>query len=302
MPPKFQSAVHRRGSGAPDDITYLKLSGVIDEDNELSTLAEQVNSGTLVVDLSEIERINSCGVRDWVNWLGKVEKTGSKVVLSECSPSIVAQINLVNNFTGQGVVKSFYAPYFCPQCDHEKVLLIETRDAVGQKPFKAPTCRCDECDGPMDFDDMEDSFFAFLSNTSKIITDSRVDEVVAEFTPSESGPKLRTRTGPGSNPSSGPSPVTATGSSPSAMSSLPSMRRSISGNHPIVPTGKSVLAASEELSRRIPLQAPSSNNKAWIVAGVLVAAALGLVAYLFLAQPESAAHSNAAPPAATETK
>ena len=36
------------------------------------------------------------------------------------------------------------------------------------KPYKAPTCRCDECDGPMDFDDMPDSYFAFLSNTSKI--------------------------------------------------------------------------------------------------------------------------------------
>ena len=61
-----------------------------------------------------------------------------RVVLSECSPAIVAQINLVNNFTGTGVVKSFYAPYFCPQCDREKVLLIETRDAVGQRFVNLP--------------------------------------------------------------------------------------------------------------------------------------------------------------------
>ena len=38
----------------------------------------------------------------------------------ECSPAIVAQINLVNNFTGSGVVKSFYVPYFCSECDEEK--------------------------------------------------------------------------------------------------------------------------------------------------------------------------------------
>jgi anti-anti-sigma regulatory factor len=151
MNPKFQASVQSR-----DDVTYVKLSGVIDEDNELGTLADKLGTGTAVIDVSEIERINSCGVRDWVNWLGKAEKGGAKVVLVECSPAIVAQINLVNNFTGQGVVKSFYAPYFCPNCDLEKVLLVETRDLYSIQPFKAPSCRCDECDGPMDFDDMEE--------------------------------------------------------------------------------------------------------------------------------------------------
>ncbi|HEY7956596.1 MAG TPA: hypothetical protein VII38_14930, partial [Polyangia bacterium] len=178
MNPKFQASVQSR-----EDVTFVKLSGVIDEDNELATLADKLGAGTAVIDVSEIERINSCGVRDWVNWLSKAEKGGAKVVLIECSPAIVAQINLVNNFTGQGVVKSFYAPYFCPNCDLEKVLLVETRDMHGVQPFKAPSCRCDECDGPMDFDDMEESYFAFLGNAKKIVTDARVDSVINEFTP-----------------------------------------------------------------------------------------------------------------------
>jgi hypothetical protein len=88
-------------------------------------------------------------------------------VLVECSPAIVAQINLVNNFTGNGVVKSFYVPYFCPECDEEKVLLVEAAD-MGPAPHEPPTCRCDECDLVMDFDDMPDSYFAFLSNQKKL--------------------------------------------------------------------------------------------------------------------------------------
>ena len=190
MPAKFQAAVHKR-----DNATILKLSGVIDEDNDLGPLADQLHAGRVYVYAGEIERINSCGVRDWVNWLGRVEKNGGHVTLVECSPAIVAQVNLVNNFTGGGTVKSFYAPYFCPSCDREKVLLIEARDTVGQNPFHAPTCRCDECDGPMDFDDMEDSYFAFLQNTAKLETDARADEFASELTPSDAGPKLRTRTG-----------------------------------------------------------------------------------------------------------
>src|ERR1700760_3972057 len=145
MNPKFHAAVHQK-----DDVTYVKMGGVIDEDNELTALTERIQPGTVVIDLGEIERINSCGVRDWVNWLTRVEKGGGRVVLVECSPAIVSQINLVNNFTGQGVVKNFFAPYFCPNCDLEKVLLVETRDVAGTTPFKAPSCRCDECDGPMD--------------------------------------------------------------------------------------------------------------------------------------------------------
>src|SRR5258706_9083598 len=142
MGQKFQATVHQR-----EEVSYVKVAGVIDEDNELGGLADKLGGTTAVIDLSEVERINSCGVRDWVNWLGKVEKTGARPVLVECSPAIVAQINLVNNFTGSGVVKSFYAPYFCPNCDLEKVLLVETRDFAGQAKFKAPTCRCDEGDG-----------------------------------------------------------------------------------------------------------------------------------------------------------
>jgi anti-anti-sigma factor len=177
MNPKFHAAVHQR-----DDVAYVKLGGVIDEDNELTDLTDRIPAGTVVIDLGEIERINSCGVRDWVNWLTKVEKGGGRIVLVECSPAIVSQINLVNNFTGAGVVKSFFAPYFCPNCDREKVLLVEASE-MGPSPHRAPTCRCDECDGVMDFDDMEDSYFAFLG-TAKRVADtahSKITALVSDF-------------------------------------------------------------------------------------------------------------------------
>jgi anti-anti-sigma regulatory factor len=194
MNPKFHAAVHQR-----DDVSYVKLGGVIDEDNELGDLTDRIPAGTVVIDLSEIERINSCGVRDWVNWLTKVEKGtsnggSSRVVLVECSPAIVSQINLVNNFTGTGVVKSFYAPYYCPNCDREKVLLIEASE-MGPPPHRAPTCRCDECDGVMDFDDMEDSYFAFLGTSKKLPEAARISAVMSELAGDNEKSKIRSRVG-----------------------------------------------------------------------------------------------------------
>ena len=175
MSQKFQHTVQHRG-----DVSYVKLGGVIDEDNELGELVEKIPNGTAVIDLGEIERINSCGVRDWVNWLSKLETNGTRSVLVECSPAIVAQINLVNNFTGSGVVKSFYVPYFCPECDEEKVLLVEAGD-MGPPPHEPPTCRCDECDLVMDFDDMPDSYFAFLSNQRKLAEPDKVNGAVKDL-------------------------------------------------------------------------------------------------------------------------
>jgi anti-anti-sigma regulatory factor len=300
MNPKFQAVVHNR-----EDVTYVKLAGVIDEDNELGGLGDKLGTGTAVIDVSEIERINSCGVRDWVNWLGKAEKQGAKVILVECSPAIVAQINLVNNFTGQGVVKSFYAPYFCPNCDLEKVLLVETRDVAGASPFKAPSCRCDECDGPMDFDDMEESYFAFLSNAKKIVTDSRIDSVINEFTPTDGDRKIRSRTG-GTNPGSGgggSKPGSGGGSHSSSSSlpsipSLPSIRMmtatgsgaggsvgGVNGFGSGVSGVRSTAAALAELEARraqtspVPL-APTKSNAAWIVVVALIVVAVGLLGFV----------------------
>ncbi len=213
MSQKFTAAVHHR-----DDVTFVKVSGVIDEDNELTDLVDKIPMGTSVIDLGEVERINSCGVRDWVNWLGKIEANKTDVVLVECSPAIVAQINLVNNFTGNGVVKSFYVPYFCPECDEEKVLLCEAAD-MGPPPHEPPTCRCDECDLVMDFDDMPDSYFAFLSNQKKVAQPERINKVISEFNPSGGEgekSKIRSRVGTNSSLSSG-------GSSMSSLPSVPSL-------------------------------------------------------------------------------
>jgi len=205
MSQKFQASVHHR-----DEVSYVKLAGVIDEDNELTSLTDKIPSGTAVIDLGEVERINSCGVRDWVNWLGKLESQSTRAVLVECSPAIVAQINLVNNFTGTGVVKSFYVPYFCPDCDEEKVLLVDATD-MGPPPHEPPTCRCDECDLVMDFDDMADSYFAFLSNQKKIAEPEKVNGVIKEFAAGEANDKkVRSR-------------GSSTSLSGAAISSLPSV-------------------------------------------------------------------------------
>jgi len=301
MSTKLQANVQQRG-----DVSYVKLGGVIDEDNELSELVDKIPGGTAVIDLGEIERINSCGVRDWVNWLGKLEGNGTRSVLVECSPAIVAQINLVNNFTGSGVVKSFYVPYFCPECDEEKVLLVEASD-MGPPPHEPPTCRCDECDLVMDFDDMPDSYFAFLSNQRKLAEPDKINGAMKELARGSEGPqpkgKVKSRSSqpnlapPGSKPSvpslpsiqrtsTQPAKTSSSGQhkAPSKPPSKPPSRPQLGGKPPSSPQLQAAISMRNMQAGYASgnVAAPGKSNAlVFTLVGVLVAAIV-VLAYLVL--------------------
>ncbi len=304
---KFQASIQHRG-----DVSYVKLGGVIDEDNELGDLVEKIPTGTAVIDLGEIERINSCGVRDWVNWLSKLETNGTRSVLVECSPAIVAQINLVNNFTGSGVVKSFYVPYFCPECDEEKVLLVEASD-MGPPPHEPPTCRCDECDLVMDFDDMPDSYFAFLSNQKKLAESEKINGAMRELgrgadpgKQAEAKGKVKARTSSpqlkssasvpslpsiqrtSTSPASGQvSPVFKSGGSkpPSKPPSRPLLGQKAPSRPPGTLGSAPGLSMSSSMSFNAasgPTTAPSRGNGLVFVLIAILLGAIGVLAYLVL--------------------
>jgi anti-anti-sigma regulatory factor len=156
MAEKLRATVESEG-----DTSVVKLVGFLDEENKLKRLVEKIPAGTAMIDLAGVERINSNGIRDWVNWMSALERNGTRPVLVSCSPAIVAQINLVKNFTGHGAVKSFQVPYHCRECDEDKVILVETSEmsSPGAPP---PTVRCESCDRDMDVDEMPESYFAFL--------------------------------------------------------------------------------------------------------------------------------------------
>lgn len=158
MSAKLRTAVETEG-----DTSIVKLTGFIDEHNRLKQLTEEITATTAMIDLSGVERINSSGVRDWVNWIAALEANGTKPVLVRCSPAIVAQINLVKNFTGNGAVKSFLVPYRCVECDEEKTIVVETSEMTSPDA-SPPSCNCIVCGRPMDVDEMPESYFAFLAS------------------------------------------------------------------------------------------------------------------------------------------
>ena len=177
-----------------EDVVFVKLSGVIDEDNTLARTTKKLAGRTVVLDLAEVKRINSCGVRDWVNWLSDLHAKGKSVILARCSPCIVTQLNLVNNFVGSAMVRSFFAPYYCAHCDLEVLCLLQVEDFAGQGMPKAPMpgdprapgvqCpkRTPNCD--LEFDDIEAAYFAFLPRDAGHIVDPALIAHIEALSPS----------------------------------------------------------------------------------------------------------------------
>ena len=143
--------------------TYLKLKGILDEDNLLANLLSQIQGRLLLIDMAEIERINSCGVRDWVNWLNQIQALGVAVILLRCSPVVVSQANMVANFAADSFIHSFYAPYVHPDTGDEQSVLLFTEDIRQNQPIRAPKI-FNESGEELEFDEFEESYFAFISD------------------------------------------------------------------------------------------------------------------------------------------
>jgi hypothetical protein len=113
----------------------------------------------LRLELSGISRINSCGVREWVNFMRSLPPE-CEVELDRCPPSVVAQLNMISNFAGSARILSVQAPYVCEACGNEENVLLTVTPGVSPE---IGARRCRSCGGEMEFDDIQDSYFAFLT-------------------------------------------------------------------------------------------------------------------------------------------
>jgi anti-anti-sigma regulatory factor len=144
--------------------TAVGLRGTIDEHAGLAVVSGQVRGPLVVVDLAAIARINSVGVRDWMIWLKSLAEAGRRVVLVDCSPAMMDQVNLVRNFAQGAWIDSFLAPYFCDRCDLERDERLDPVALRRDGASEAPTITCGKPACGLRFDDVEEGYFAFLDD------------------------------------------------------------------------------------------------------------------------------------------
>lgn len=138
----------------------VHIAGVIDEDADFGPHSLQ-GAEAVEVNLGGVKSINSCGIREWIKWIGT--SGGAGVVYKECPKIIVDQINMVQGFLpSKGKVQSFYVPYYSEETDEEKnVLFTLGKEYTDAGLAQAPDVK-DGSGNAMEMDVVEAKYFKFL--------------------------------------------------------------------------------------------------------------------------------------------
>ena len=138
----------------------IRLVGVIDEDADLRFFSRVTSSAT--ISLAGVRRINSDGVRRWIDALRGV-RPDVRLRFIECPPQLVDQLNMLSGFLGAHDLESFYAPMECDSCGGAREELICVTD-IRKNSCRLPvaTRRCESCGGEMLLGRVEEQYLLFL--------------------------------------------------------------------------------------------------------------------------------------------
>jgi hypothetical protein len=133
-------------------VLKVEMMGALNEDAYLNDVIDEVLQMTgshqsVVLDLSRITSINSCGVRSWLLFIEKIQMI-MKCKLGILSNIFVEQANTVSNMIGKPALPifAFEAPYYCPKCDLQVTKVLESsKIKKEQGQFKAPVFPCPKC-------------------------------------------------------------------------------------------------------------------------------------------------------------
>jgi hypothetical protein len=151
MPPEYTFRTERTSDG-------YRLSGVIDENADLGFLREL--HGHVSIHLGAVRRINSFGVRQWIEAI-RATPADARLEFLECPAPVVDQINMVAGFLGRGHVVSFYAPMVCESCKAEESALFHVIDCK-RNNNRLPPFACPSCNKKMVVDELEEQYLLFL--------------------------------------------------------------------------------------------------------------------------------------------
>ena len=139
----------------------VRITGRIDENADLGLLAEELPAGDVTLDLGALTRINSIGVREWMDFVKSLD--GRSVRLERCAPVFVEQLNAIANFSGGAIVASVLAAY---ECEHDsKVVTLEVTAGDARNGVFPPVPACPVCSRTMLPAFEDELYYRFLRHT-----------------------------------------------------------------------------------------------------------------------------------------
>jgi hypothetical protein len=144
----LKSRIEKRGGA-----TWIALDGTLNEACNLAPLTQI--AGPIVIDLAGLSRINSVGVRNWMDFVRSREAAGVDLTFERCSPSMVSQMSMITKFMGsRSRVKSVHVPYVCGSCKTEHLHVLDVAPGT-EVPARMA---CPKCGSAMEVDDLLETY------------------------------------------------------------------------------------------------------------------------------------------------
>lgn len=163
-----------------NDKLLLTLVGNITEDSQVDEISSNPKS-TVVIDLEKVDRINSYGIRQWVNALKNLDEKVKELIFVKVPPAMVEQFNMISNFGAGGIVYSFFLPFYSESEDKERLLLYELPNGATPESFEGIVDQvADKAEGGKElvFNDIEDEYFYFLQYQKGKTVDPKLVDLI----------------------------------------------------------------------------------------------------------------------------
>ena len=133
----------------------VTMAGAISETTTFAV--PDVRGRRVIIDPRGVERLNSMGVRNWIDFIERLQSEALDVVIRHLPPAMVSQASMITTFIGNTRVESFLSPWYCPSCENTLEQLHGYRDNV------PAAISCPRCRAPMELDWDRDAYLAFRS-------------------------------------------------------------------------------------------------------------------------------------------
>ena len=137
------------------DPKKIFLKGSINEDASPEQVFEKLH-GDLVINLEQIERVNSIGIHKWIMAISAFTKS-RKIIFEGLPYSLAVQARAVLNLFGTAKVVSIMSPYYCEKCEMHHLVMV-TYSALKASLNHVPIAKCPKCLGEMEFDELPGYF------------------------------------------------------------------------------------------------------------------------------------------------
>ncbi|MEK6580383.1 MAG: hypothetical protein AABZ55_14245 [Bdellovibrionota bacterium] len=148
----------------PDGSLEITLIGSVDELSPLDTGVGEVPD-LIRVNCREVSRLNSIGIKIWINYFQELKKKGKQVIFQECSVPVVFALGMLSNFTAGYPVSSLFAEYSCEKCTNTFDVLFTVEKLV-EIALQLPEMPCKTCSGPAHCSEGPE-YLAFLKDTQR---------------------------------------------------------------------------------------------------------------------------------------